>query len=63
MKKKKIYIKPSKRGSFKRSATKAGKSVAQHCKDILKNKKRHSKKMVKKAVFACNARKWNKKKK
>lgn len=55
---KKIYIKPSKRGSFTREAKKRGLSVQEFASRVLKNKSRYSKAMVKKAVFAKNSRKW-----
>jgi len=56
----KIYIKPSKRGTFTATATKAGYEVQEYASKILANKKKHSPIMVKKANFAKNAAKWNK---
>jgi|TARA_Y100000310_G_scaffold16443_1_gene16401 hypothetical protein len=56
---KKIYIKPSKRGSLRKATgTKKGKNIAA---SKLKVKKSDSKAMKKKKVFAQNARKWKKK--
>ena len=52
-----IYIKPSKRGSFRRYC---GGKVTQKCID--KAKKSGSTAIKKKAVFAENARKWSRKK-
>ena len=61
MSKNKIYIKPSRRGSFTREAKKRGLSVQAFAQKVLANKSRYSKAMVKKAVFARNSRKWKKK--
>ena len=59
MAKKKIYIKPSKRGSLRKATgTKKGKNIAA---SKLKVKKSDSKAMKKKKVFAQKARKWKKK--
>ncbi len=59
MARKKIYIKPSKRGSLRKATgTKKGKNIAA---SKLKVKKSDSKAMKKKKVFAQNARKWKKK--
>ena len=59
MAKKKIYIKPSKKGSLRKATgTKKGKNIAA---SKLKVKKSDSKAMKKKKVFAQNARKWKKK--
>lgn len=60
MAKSKIYIKPSKRGSFKRMAKKAGKSVQGEASAVLKSKTA-SPAAKKKANFARNAAKWSKK--
>ena len=57
--KKKIYIKPSKRGSLRKALkVKKGKNIPA---SKLKVKKSDSKAMKKKKVFAKNARKWKKK--
>jgi len=61
-KKGKIYIKPENRGKFTKSAKKAGKSVQKHAQDVLNNPNA-SAKQKKRANFARNAAKWNKKKK
>jgi len=59
MKEKKIYIKPSKRGSFTKYCKRKGyKGVTSEC--IKEGKKSKSKAIRKKATFAANARKWNK---
>lgn len=60
-KKKKIYIKPSKRGSFKRAAKKSGMTVQQKARAVLKKGSKASAAMRKKANFARNAAKWRKK--
>ena len=57
-KKPRIYIKPSKRGSFTKYC---GGRVTSAC--ISRGKKSKSKAIRKKATFAANARKWNKGKK
>ncbi len=58
MARKKIYIKPSKRGSLRKATgTKKGKNIAA---SKLKVKKSDSTAMKKKKVFAQNARKWKK---
>ena len=54
--KKKIHIKPSKRGSFTKYC---GGKVTSKC--IARGKRSKSKAIRKKATFAANARKWNKK--
>jgi hypothetical protein len=56
--KKKIYIKPSKRGTFTAAAKKHGKSVQGFASQVLANKGNYSTAMVKKANFAKNASKW-----
>ena len=53
-----IHIKKSKRGTFTAAAKKHGKSVQAFAKQVLANKDKYSKTMVKKAVFAKNASKW-----
>ena len=57
-KKSSINIKPSKRGSFKRMAKKAGKSVQGEASAVLNNSDA-SPAAKKKANFARNAAKWN----
>lgn len=57
-KKGKIYIKPSKRGTFTAAAKKHGKSVQGFARQVLANKGNYSPAMVKKANFARNAAKW-----
>ena len=61
MSKNKIHIDPSKRGTFTSAANKRNKTVKQFTNMVLSNKDKYSPKMVKKAVFARNASKWNKK--
>jgi hypothetical protein len=58
-KKGKIYIKPSKRGTFTAAANKHGKSVQAFASEVLANKSKFSPAMVKKANFARNAAKWH----
>lgn len=58
-KKKGIYIKPSKRGSFKKAAKKSKMSVQQKAQSVL-NDPNASPAMKKKANFARNAAKWKK---
>lgn len=53
-------IKASRRGTFRAAATAAGKSVQEEATAVL-NDPNASTKMKKKAVFAKNAAKWNKK--
>jgi hypothetical protein len=60
--KKKIVIKPSKKGTFTKAAKKAGKSVQEEASSVLADKNA-SPAMKKKAVFAKNAAKWRKPKK
>ena len=55
----KIYIKPSKRGTFTAAASKHGKSVQAFASQVLAHKKNYSPAMVKKANFARNAAKWH----
>lgn len=54
-----IYIKPSKRGTFKAAATKHGMGVQAFAAKVLANKEDYSPAMIKKANFARNAAKWN----
>jgi len=54
-----IHIKPSKKGSFKRMAKKAGKSVQAEATAVLKNPDA-SPAAKKKANFARNASRWRK---
>jgi hypothetical protein len=56
-----IKIKPSKEGTFTAAAKKHGKSVQGFASQVLNNKVNYSPAMVKKANFARNASKWNKK--
>jgi hypothetical protein len=56
-----IKIKPSKEGTFTAAASKHGKSVQGFASQVLNNKDDYSPAMVKKANFARNASKWNKK--
>lgn len=62
-KKPKIYIKPSKRGTFTAAAKKSGMSVQAKAASVLKKGSKASPAMKKKANFARNAAKWNKGKK
>ena len=55
----KIYIKPSKRGTFTAAAKRHGKSVQSFASQVLANKENYSPAMVKKANFARNAAKWH----
>jgi hypothetical protein len=57
--KKKIYIKPSKKGTFTAAAKKHGSSVQGFASKVLANKGNYSTAMVKKANFAKNASKWH----
>jgi hypothetical protein len=56
-----IKIKPSKEGTFTAAASKHGKSVQGFASQVLNNKDDYSPAMVKKANFAKNSSKWNKK--
>ena len=53
-----IHIKKSKRGTFTAEAKRRGISVQELAARILANKSKYSSAMIKKAVFARNARKW-----
>jgi len=55
----KIHIDPSKKGTFTAAATKHNMGVQEFAKKVLSNKEAYTPKMVKKAVFAANAKKWN----
>lgn len=55
----KIYIKPSKRGTFTAAAKKHGKGVQEFARQVLANKDKYSSAMIKKANFARNASKWH----
>ena len=55
----KIYIKPSKKGTFTAAAKRHGKSVQSFASQVLANKENYSPAMVKKANFARNAAKWH----
>jgi hypothetical protein len=61
-KKSKIYIKPKNRGKFTKSARKAGRSVQAHAQAVLSDPKATAT-QKKRANFARNAARWNKKKK
>ena len=54
-------IKPSKKGTFTKTAKAHGKSVSEFENQVLSHKENYSPEMVKKANFSHNARKWNKK--
>ena len=56
----KIFIKPSKRGTFTAAAKKHGKSVQEFASQVLANKENYSPAMVNKANFARNAAHWHK---
>lgn len=56
-----IYIKKKNRGKFTASAKRAGKTVQQHARDILADPSA-TPLQKKRANFARNAAKWNKKK-
>lgn len=53
-----IHIKESKKGTFTAAAKKHGKSVQAFASQVLNNKNNYSTKMIKKAVFAKNAKTW-----
>ena len=55
-----IYIKPSKRGTFTTAAKKRGMGVQPFANKVMSNKGNYSTAMVKKANFAKNAAKWKK---
>ncbi len=59
MAKKKIYIDPSKRGTFTAEAKKRGMGVQEFASKVMSNKDRYSPSMVKQANFARNAANWN----
>lgn len=61
MKKGGIYIKPENRGKFTKSAKAAGMGVQEFARHVLANKEDYSSTQVKRANFARNASKWNKK--
>lgn len=54
-----IYIKPSKRGTFTAAAKSRGLGVQEFANKVLANKENYSSAMVKKAVFAKNAASWH----
>lgn len=56
----KIHIKKKNIGKFTESAKRAGKSVQQHAKDVV-NDPNATKLQKKRAQFAINSKKWNKK--
>jgi len=53
-----INIKKSKRGTFTAAAKKRGMSVQAFARYVMSHKSLFSATMVKKANFACNAKKW-----
>lgn len=55
----KIYIKPSKRGTFTAAAKQRGLGVQEFANKVLANKENYSTAMVRKANFAKNASKWH----
>lgn len=55
----KIFIKPSKRGTFTAAAKKRGMEVQEFASKVLANKDNYSPAMVKKATFARNVSKWH----
>ncbi len=59
LKKGTIHIAKSKRGTFTAAATKHGMGVQAFASHVLANKDRFTPKMIKKANFARNAKKWN----
>lgn len=54
-----IYIKPSRRGTFTEAAKRRGMGVQEFARTVLANKERYSPAMVKKANFARNAARWH----
>jgi len=54
-----IHIDKNKKGTFTAAATKHSKSVQAFASQVLANKENYSSKMVKKAVFAANSKKWS----
>jgi hypothetical protein len=60
MSKSNIYIKRSKRGSFTKAANQRGLGVQQFANKVLSNPNNYSTAMKKKAQFAKNSTKWNK---
>lgn len=56
-----IYIKPSKRGTFRAAARRHHMGVQEFARKVLNNRAQFSSAMVKKANFARNAAKWHKK--
>jgi GH24 family phage-related lysozyme (muramidase) len=56
-----IYIKPSKRGTFRAAAKKHHMGVQEFARKVLNNRAQFSAAMIKKANFARNASKWHKK--
>lgn len=59
MAKHRIFIKPSKRGTFTAAAKKSGMTVQQKAASVLKKGSGASPAMKKKANFARNAAKWH----
>lgn len=56
-----IHIKDKNKGKFTEEANKHGQSVQQFASHVLSNKDKYSTKLVKRANFARNSNKWNKK--
>jgi len=56
--KSRIYIRPSRRGSFTAKAKRKGMGVQAFARYVLSHKKKFSKATIKQAVFARNARKF-----
>ena len=54
-----IHIKPSHEGLFTEKAKKAGRTVLQEARAVLKPGSHASKATTRQAIFAENARKWN----
>lgn len=54
----KIYIKPSKRGTFTAAAKQRGLTAQEFASQVMSNKERYTPSMVKKANFARNASRW-----
>lgn len=55
-----IYIKPERRGLFTREAKRRGMGVQEFAHQVLANKERYSKQLIKRAVFAANMAKIHK---
>jgi hypothetical protein len=55
-----IHLNPANRGKFTAKANRSGKSVAAYANKVTKPGSKASTKTKRQAVFAKNARKWNK---